>query len=438
MRLVDTAAGLAAIRHAAGLAVTVAIDEMTFLEPVHIGDVLVLQASVNAVGTTSMEVRGPCRGHDPVTGRMRHVNSAYLVYVAVDDEGHPRPVPPLMAETELEHRRQRESTLRREARLVHRQAVKAERAAEVAAADRRGAEPSGATVDLPDRLGIRSRAVVTAWEDGRRPLRRKDHGDQRPCRRARPARDGLRRRRPLPSRMARRTGGRRHRPAPAHRADPAREPAPPRGHARRRRRRRARARRLARASQRHRLHAGPRADAGLHGRAGRRRPRRDAERRRARRAATRRRSNPSIPVDLVIDHSVQVDLFRTPEAYERNIEFEYRRNAERYSLLRWAQQAFDGLRVVPPGAGHLPSGEPRAPRPGRDRARRRGVPRHARRHRLAHDDDQRARRAGLGRRRDRGRGGDARPADVPAAAGRDRRADASAPCRRGRPRPTSC
>ena len=61
--------------------------------------------------------------------------------------------------------------------------------------------------------------------------------------------------------------------------------------------------------------------------------------------------NPLIPVDLVVDHSVQVDLFRTPEAYERNIEFEYRRNAERYSLLRWAQQAFDGLRVVPPGAG---------------------------------------------------------------------------------------
>ena len=60
---------------------------------------------------------------------------------------------------------------------------------------------------------------------------------------------------------------------------------------------------------------------------------------------------PLVPVDLVIDHSVQVDLFRTPEAYERNIEFEYRRNAERYSLLRWAQQAFDDVRVVPPGAG---------------------------------------------------------------------------------------
>ena len=61
--------------------------------------------------------------------------------------------------------------------------------------------------------------------------------------------------------------------------------------------------------------------------------------------------NPAIPVDLIIDHSVQVDLFRTPEAYDRNIEFEYRRNGERYTLLRWAQQAFDGLRVVPPGAG---------------------------------------------------------------------------------------
>ena len=63
------------------------------------------------------------------------------------------------------------------------------------------------------------------------------------------------------------------------------------------------------------------------------------------------RVNPLVPVDLIIDHSVQVDVFRTPEAYEANIEWEYRRNGERYALLRWAQQAFDGLRVVPPGAG---------------------------------------------------------------------------------------
>jgi len=63
------------------------------------------------------------------------------------------------------------------------------------------------------------------------------------------------------------------------------------------------------------------------------------------------RVDPLVPVDLIIDHSVQVDLFRSPEAYEANIDWEYRRNGERYSLLRWAQQAFDGLRVVPPGAG---------------------------------------------------------------------------------------
>ena len=63
------------------------------------------------------------------------------------------------------------------------------------------------------------------------------------------------------------------------------------------------------------------------------------------------RVDPLVPVDLIIDHSVQVDLFRTPEAYAANIDWEYRRNGERYTLLRWAQQAFDGLRVVPPGAG---------------------------------------------------------------------------------------
>jgi aconitate hydratase len=63
------------------------------------------------------------------------------------------------------------------------------------------------------------------------------------------------------------------------------------------------------------------------------------------------RVNPHVDVDLVIDHSVQVDLFRSPEAYQANIEWEYRRNGERYALLRWAQQAFDHFRVVPPGAG---------------------------------------------------------------------------------------
>src|SRR5262245_14495493 len=63
------------------------------------------------------------------------------------------------------------------------------------------------------------------------------------------------------------------------------------------------------------------------------------------------RLDPLVDVDLIIDHSVQVDLFRSPVAYEANIDWEYRRNGERYALLRWAQQAFEGVRVVPPGAG---------------------------------------------------------------------------------------
>ena len=133
MRLVDTAAGLAAVRHASGLAVTVAIDEMTFLEPVHIGDVLVLLATVNDVGTTSMECGVRVEAHDPVTGTMRHANSAYLVFVAVDDDGHPRPVPPLVVESDDEKRRQREARLRRQTRLAHKEAVKAARALETQA-----------------------------------------------------------------------------------------------------------------------------------------------------------------------------------------------------------------------------------------------------------------------------------------------------------------
>ena len=135
MRLVDTAAGIAAIRHASGLCVTVAIDEMTFLEPVHIGDVLVLKASVTAAGRTSVEVGVRVDALDPISGSTRHANSAYLVFVAVDERGAPRPVPPLIAESETEKRRQREASLRREARLAHKEAVKAARLSESADED---------------------------------------------------------------------------------------------------------------------------------------------------------------------------------------------------------------------------------------------------------------------------------------------------------------
>jgi uncharacterized protein (TIGR00369 family) len=130
MRLVDTCGALSAIRHAGGLAVTVAIDEMSFLEPVHIGELLFLRSSVTDVGHTSMEVGVRVEAHDPVSGRKVHANSAYLVFVAVDQDGHPRAVPPLVVETELEKRRQREAGLRRLGRLAHKEAVKADRAVE--------------------------------------------------------------------------------------------------------------------------------------------------------------------------------------------------------------------------------------------------------------------------------------------------------------------
>ena len=71
----------------------------------------------------------------------------------------------------------------------------------------------------------------------------------------------------------------------------------------------------------------------------------------ARAGADPKRVNPFIPVDLIIDHSVQVDRFGNADAYHANLEWEYRRNRERYALLNWAQQAFEGFRVVPPGMG---------------------------------------------------------------------------------------
>ena len=129
MRLVDTAAALAAIKHSGGVALTVGIDEMSFLEPVHIGEVVVLKACVNDVGRTSMECGVRVEAQDPITGTIRHVNSAYLVFVAVDRGGRPRPVPALNAETDAQRRRQHEAKLRRERRTAHKEAIDAARSA---------------------------------------------------------------------------------------------------------------------------------------------------------------------------------------------------------------------------------------------------------------------------------------------------------------------
>jgi acyl-CoA hydrolase len=127
MKLVDTAAGLAAIKHCGGLAVTVSMDEMSFLAPVHVGDTITVKASVNAVYTTSLEVGVRVEAERILTGERAHTASAYLVYVALDEDGNPRPVPRLLTETVVQQRREREAGIRRQTRLEHREQIRQHR-----------------------------------------------------------------------------------------------------------------------------------------------------------------------------------------------------------------------------------------------------------------------------------------------------------------------
>lgn len=130
MKLVDTAAGLAAAKHCGGLAVTAAMDEMSFLEPVFVGDVLTVKATVNVAWSTSMEVGVRVEAENVRSGRHVHTSSAYLVFVALDEHGRPRPVPPVLAETDEERQRQKEAVLRRETRLSRKRAIEQARALE--------------------------------------------------------------------------------------------------------------------------------------------------------------------------------------------------------------------------------------------------------------------------------------------------------------------
>jgi acyl-CoA hydrolase len=127
MRLCDEAAGLAAIRHCGGRAVTAAMDRMTFTSPIHIGELVRCQAKVNAAWNTSMEVGVRIEAENPVTAEVRHTSSAYLTMVALDHDGHPTPVPDLLPESDDEIRRQREAELRRENRLAERDRILSER-----------------------------------------------------------------------------------------------------------------------------------------------------------------------------------------------------------------------------------------------------------------------------------------------------------------------
>jgi acyl-CoA hydrolase len=124
MKLCDEAAGLAAVRYSHQRVVTAAVDRMTFLVPIHVGELVTFSASVNAVWRTSMEVGVRVEAENPLTGDRRHTNSAYLTLVAVDDGGRPVQVPPLEALDEEARRREAEAQIRRANRLAERERIR--------------------------------------------------------------------------------------------------------------------------------------------------------------------------------------------------------------------------------------------------------------------------------------------------------------------------
>jgi len=121
MKLVDDAGAIVATKHSRSIVVTVAVDSMTFLSPMYVGNLVTLTAALSYVGRSSMEVEVLVEAEDPLTGDRTHTNTAYLVYVALDDSGRPREVPPLIAETEEERQRVAEGSERQQARLTRRQ-----------------------------------------------------------------------------------------------------------------------------------------------------------------------------------------------------------------------------------------------------------------------------------------------------------------------------
>ena len=117
MKLIDACAGVAAARHARSRVVTARVDELSFVAPVFVGDLVTARASVNDVGTRSMEVGVRVEAENTLTGAVVHVSSAYLVFVAIDGAGKPIAVSPLVAETDEERRRMADAKERRARRL---------------------------------------------------------------------------------------------------------------------------------------------------------------------------------------------------------------------------------------------------------------------------------------------------------------------------------
>jgi acyl-CoA hydrolase len=124
MRLCDEVAGIAAIRHCGVRVVTAGMDRMTFMHPVHVGQLVTFRATVNAAWRTSMEVGVRVDSEDVRTREVAATSTAYLTMVALDDDGRPAPVPALVTESDVEHRREQEAQLRRDNRLAEREAIR--------------------------------------------------------------------------------------------------------------------------------------------------------------------------------------------------------------------------------------------------------------------------------------------------------------------------
>ena len=117
MKLIDTAAAVVASRHARSNTVTASLDRLDFHHPVFVGDLLFLKASINMAGRTSMENGVRVEAENFITGEVRHTSSAYLTFVALDENSRPKAVPPLIFENDEERRRNQEALMRKKMRL---------------------------------------------------------------------------------------------------------------------------------------------------------------------------------------------------------------------------------------------------------------------------------------------------------------------------------
>ncbi len=120
LSLVDRVAAVAAIRHAGKQCVTVSVDKVDFKEPIHVAELLTALARVNFAGRTSMEVGVKILAENVLTGEKRHTNSCYVTYVALDEDGVPTEVPPVVPETPDEKRRYDRAAKRRASRVMDR------------------------------------------------------------------------------------------------------------------------------------------------------------------------------------------------------------------------------------------------------------------------------------------------------------------------------